>query len=298
MSNFKLMVGHSLADGSGRDTYVSSRPLLPAHPVFDCGLDCDKSVSDQIKCRPDSTAFVKPLKKLHMGPKWSRTKRARFAQLHASRSRDRCLLSQDKQGFCFDWGCFVSLYRRQAVLPMNTATGEILISYSSRKQARYASVHSYARTNIAWQRRARSWLSLTSVHVVVHVPCAVFGRPQTDYKMVFVPETEPSRAYIPMAKSYVENKAMADSNQKHGDVARFTLRRGDVLRREAAESERVRVLTQSIVLETLSTHKTFFCDSPLLCVMCVRVLVCVRVCACVCVTSAHAFVLGVSAADE
>ena len=93
--------------------------------------------------------------------------------------------------------------------------------------------------------------------------------------MVFVPETEPSRAYIPKAKSYLENKTMAGSNQKNGDVARFTLRRVDVLRREADESERVSALTlvethislrplRSHYFHTFSAGIAFFDDAPLL----------------------------------
>lgn len=124
MSSCKLFMGHSLTDGSGRDTYI--------------------------KLRPDSKAFVKPTKKLAVGP----------------------------------------------------------------------------------ERRAR---------------------PNTEYRDVFVPETA-SKPYVPTALSYTQMKMMAGLSQKLGDKARFTIRRSDVLRRDAEESARLLKLhRQNITVDPMQT---------------------------------------------
>jgi hypothetical protein len=81
-----------------------------------------------------------------MGPEWTRTKRARWVQLHACRSRVcSCMHADHSPCGCswiqdppiFDVGCLVSLCRPQVQLPMKTATGEIAITYEDQKHARY-----------------------------------------------------------------------------------------------------------------------------------------------------------------
>ena len=87
MSNYKLSMGHSLADGSGRDTYVGALPVC-LQCQWKCLLFGSQDICSkehtltrgldrmQIKCRPDSTAFVMQSKKLILGSTFTQ-KRAR-----------------------------------------------------------------------------------------------------------------------------------------------------------------------------------------------------------------------------
>lgn len=64
---------------------------------------------------------------------------------------------------------------------------------------------------------------------------------------MFVPDYENgSRPYIPKAKSFMENKAVAGFAQKTGDLVRFAGRRTDQLRRDVDERERVRLVLATV----------------------------------------------------
>ena len=86
----------------------------------------------------------------------------------------------------------------------------------------------------------------------------IVHRPTTDYQMVFVPELENgSRPYIPRAKPFPENKSLAGSMQKHGDLARYTMRQADFLRNEAQENERV-----LYAFSSMHVHWSICCCRP------------------------------------
>ena len=81
------------------------------------------------------------------------------------------------------------------------------------------------------------------------------ARPHTEYRDVFVPETASSKPYVPTALSYFQLKMMSGFAQKAGDHARFTIRRSDVLRRDAEESARLLKLSrQNIMIDPMQTR--------------------------------------------
>jgi len=80
------------------------------------------------------------------------------------------------------------------------------------------------------------------------------ARPNTDYRDVFVPETA-THPYVPTALSYMQMKLMAGFSQKVGDHARFTIRRSDVLRRDAEESARIlKLQRQNMAIDPVQTR--------------------------------------------
>jgi hypothetical protein len=72
----------------------------------------------------------------------------------------------------------------------------------------------------------------------------VSGRPQTNFKEVFIPESNqtPSQPYIPSAKSYWHMKASQGDSQKMGDKKRFTIRQTDLMRRLIEENQHLLAL--------------------------------------------------------
>ena len=78
MSSYKMTLGHSLCDGTGRDTYVSAHPLL----VGPCSwpkrrAHASRGSAAQITCRPNTKVHVPMSKKLILGPQQPGVKRAR-----------------------------------------------------------------------------------------------------------------------------------------------------------------------------------------------------------------------------
>ncbi len=85
------------------------------------------------------------------------------------------------------------------------------------------------------ERASLPWLCIDMV---------VSGRPQTNFKEVFIPESNqtPSQPYIPSAKSYWHMKASQGDSQKMGDKKRFTIRQTDLMRRLIEENQHLLAL--------------------------------------------------------
>ena len=76
------------------------------------------------------------------------------------------------------------------------------------------------------------------IHMVVSC------RPQTNFKEVFIPESNqtPSQPYIPSAKSYWHMTASQGDTQRKGDKKRFTIRQTDLMRRLIEENQHLLAL--------------------------------------------------------
>ena len=83
MSNVKVLVGHSLCDGTGRDTYVRALRTAPRRfPVLNVGQLTNGGSGMQIKCRPNSKAYVKQSQKFCVDANLL-SKQGRYLQLPA-----------------------------------------------------------------------------------------------------------------------------------------------------------------------------------------------------------------------